>query len=757
MEALMRHKHLTLFFLLLIALLANTTCGTTSNSRLLATEDGPEKKRLTFQQAYLPRQGSPGLIKKLPEFEAWLNDTHFLVKEEKGLGPKVQAKLFMVDTSSGEKSLFLDYSAHNEYMPEGLKLEDFADCSDDYSQFVLKHKASFYLYDVEARNLKPIGDDAAEAKNVTLSPDAEKIAFTRNHNLFIIDLESGLEQQLTQDGSETIYNGYASWVYFEEVLGRDSKYQAFWWAPDNKKIAFLQFDDERVPEFPIFDEEGTHGKLEVTRYPKSGDPNPKVRLGIVYVDSGDIIWVDTDSETDCYLAWPSWTPDSRNLLFQWMNREQNNIKLYLTDPITRKKVGIFDENQPTWVEFFEDIYFFKDGSGFLIISDISGWPHLYYYDMEGNLKKRLTSGDWSVQSMKHIDEKDGMVYFLGTRDKKTETHLYRVDLNTNEVIRLTENPGSHNCEVSPEGSFFVDTYSSIHHPDKREIRNIKGELLHTLDVATLPAFDDYALGKVELFTIPSGDGYELPAMWTLPPDFDKSSKYPVIFTIYGGPDAATVRNYFGRLDKHFLAQQDFIVISVDHRGSGHFGKAGTALMHRNLGKWEMQDLITAVKWIKRKPFIDPDRIGIMGSSYGGYITCMALTYGADYFTHGIANSPVTDWTLYDTIYTERYMDTPTENPEGYEFGSVLTHAKELKGKLLITHGTTDDNVHIQNTMQLISKLENMYKDFDLMIYPGQRHSISPPKRHHFNQEIVRFWLRHFLGKELDVDKDKGEE
>jgi dipeptidyl-peptidase-4 len=756
MEAAMHHKHLTVFFLLLFTLLGNTACSGTGHPGPLIAEDAPHK-RLTFQQAYLPRQGSPRLIRELPKFETWIDDTHFLVKEEKGYGPRIQARLLKVDISSGAKTLFLDYSAHNKSMPEGLKVEDFADCSRDYSHFVLKHKESLYLYDVETRDLKSIGNNASKAKNITLSPDEKKIAFTRNHNLYIIDMESGLEQRLTEDGSETVYNGYASWVYFEEILGRDSKYKAFWWAPDSEMIAFLRFDDERVPEFPIFNAEGTHGKLEVTHYPEAGDPNPKVRLGIARVDSGHIVWVDTDPIADHYLAWPSWTPDSKNLLFQWMNRGQDNIKLYLADPATGKKVEIYDEKQTTWVEFFEDMYIFKNGSGFLLNSDVSGWRRLYYYDMEGNLKKRLTNGEWSVQSIKGVDEKNGQIYFQGTKEERTETHLYRVDLDAKGIIRLTENRGSHNCEVSPEGTCFVDTYSSIHHPDKREIRDAKGELLHAQDDAKLPAFDDYALGKVELFTIPSGDGYDLPAMWTLPPDFDKSIKYPVIFAIYGGPSAATVRNRFGRLDKHFLAQHGIIIISVDHRGSGHFGKTGTALMHRNLGKWEMQDLITAVKWLRKKPFIDSDRIGITGSSYGGYVTCMALTFGADYFTHGIANSSVTDWTLYDTVYTERYMDTPAENPEGYEFGSVLTHAKELKGKLLITHGTTDDNVHMQNTMQLISKLENMNKDFDLMIYPGQRHSIAPPKQNHLNREIVRFWFRHFLDKELDVYEEKEKE
>ena len=263
--------------------------------------------------------------------------------------------------------------------------------------------------------------------------------------------------------------------------------------------------------------------------------------------------------------------------------------------------------------------------------------------------------------------------------------------------------------------------------------------------------DEYELGKVELFTIPSGDGFDMPAIWILPPDFDAAKKYPVLFRIYGGPASGTVSNSFQRMSGFYLAQNGIIVMAVDHRGSGHFGKKGVALMHRNLGKWEMNDYIVAVEWLRENSFVDPERIGITGGSYGGYATCMALTVAADYFTHGIAASSLTDWKLYDTIYTERYMDTPEENPEGYEYGSVMTHAEKYKGTLLITHGTMDDNVHMQNIIQLISKFEDLDKDFELILYPNSRHGVGYSKRNHVTRENLQFWFKHFLGKELEID------
>ena len=513
-------------------------------------------------------------------------------------------------------------------------------------------------------------------------------------------------------------------------------------------LAFLRFDDNPVPEFPIFRADGAHGELEVQRYPKAGDPNPFVKLGIIHIKTGKIVWVDTNENIDRYVAWPFWTTDSKELFFQNMNRDQDNIIIYSANPFTGQRKEVYNEKQDSWVEFFEDIYMFEDGSGFLLRSNVDGWAHLYYYDLEGNLINRLTSGEWRVTSIARVDEVNKVVYFHSTMGVSTDNYLCKVNLDGENLVQLTKEEGSHRATVSPGGKYFYDRFSNINQPTKIELRSNDGELVRVLGEQSTDNLKDYSLGKVELFTIPSGDGYELPAVWVLPPDFNKNKKYPVIFRIYGGPNSGTVRNSYRGLSDSYYSQNGIITISVDHRGSGHFGKKGVALMHRNLGKWEMNDLITAVKWLREQTFIDSTKIGITGGSYGGYTTCMALTYGADYFTHGIAGSSVTDWRLYDDVYTERFMDTPEQNPEGYDFGSAMTHAENYKGVLLITHGTMDDNVHMQNSIQLVDKLTELNKDFELMLYPNQRHGIGYPKRIHSTREGVQFWFHHFLGKEL---------
>jgi dipeptidyl-peptidase-4 len=309
---------------------------------------------------------------------------------------------------------------------------------------------------------------------------------------------------------------------------------------------------------------------------------------------------------------------------------------------------------------------------------------------------------------------------------------------------LTQGEGVHRAQVSPGGGYFIDHVSSITEPGTLTLHRIGGGMVRKLGEARTPAMEEYDWGRAELFTIPSGDGYDLPAYWVLPPDFSPAKQYPVIFSVYGGPDAGTVRNSWLGLQPHYWAQRGVITISVDHRGSGHFGKKGIALMHRSLGKWEMADLIAAARWLRSKPFIAGDRIGITGSSYGGYTTMMALTFGADHFNFGQAGSSVTDWRLYDSVYTERFMDTPEENPEGYKDGSVLTWAGRYKGGLRITHGTIDDNVHLQNSMQVIDWLTNNNRRFELMLYPDSRHGIQGSQRSHLSREAHDFWVRNLV-------------
>jgi dipeptidyl-peptidase-4 len=730
-----KHKYLLLIFLALTFPLAALAPG---------LSQAPAKK-ITFEQAYLNRE--PRLFKTLtPDTwtpATWLDDENYLLRERDT--KENILRLFKVSARTGEKTLVLDYSWLEKQLPMGIAAEKHVAATPDYSILVYSYLQDLYCYFQLGHKFKRLtATPAEEEKNPRFSPDGKYLAYTRSNNLFACELETGLEHQLTSDGSETIYNGWASWVYYEEILDRDSHYAAFWWSPDSRKIAFLRFDDSPVPIFPIFHAAGIHGELEIQRYPKSGDPNPQVKLGVASLPDGKIVWADIDDKADNYVAWPFWLPASSGLAFQWMNRGQDNIKIYALDLKTGGKEEILDEKQPSWVEFFKDLYLFKDGSGFLLRSDVDGWRHLYHYDLQGKLIRRLTEGLWQVESINLVDEKNSRVYFTGRKEKTTETHLFRIGLDGQGFEQLTQEPGSHRVQVSPGGSYFLDCFSSVDSPSRQDLFRSDGTELETIDRIEMPELRAYTLAKKELFTISTEDGFELPAYWLLPPDFDPAKKYPVLFTIYGGPGSGRVFNAYPPLSSLFLAQEGIIVMSVDHRGSGHFGKKGMALMHRNLGKWEMHDLIEAVKWLRQKPFVDSHRIGITGGSYGGYTTCLALTYGADYFTHGFASASVTDWKLYDTVYTERYMDKPEENEAGYKFGSVMTHAGKLKGVLFLEHGAIDDNVHMQNTIQLIDALMDLDKMFEFMLYPDQRHSFTGKKIENSNRRSVNFWFKHLL-------------
>lgn len=703
-----------------------------------------QKKQLTFNQVYM--FGEPRLFNQLPRNITWLDDENYL-QQKRIDGSNAVVK---VNAASGKEEIYLKYSDYDDILLEyELTLDDQILKTDDYKTFILKKDNDFYYFSVETKEVKQLTNDKTEKENPVLSPDGKKIAYTKKRDLYFVDIQNAKEIRLTFDASESVYNGWASWVYYEEILGRSSNYRAFWWSPNSQMIAFLRTDDSPVPKFPLYKADGVHGELEWEHYPKAGDPNPNVKLGIIHLSDSKIVWAEEDESADQYTAWPFWTPDSKEIFYQVLNRSQDHLQILAANPLSGKNRLVYEESQQSFVEFFEDIYIFSDGSGFILRSDKDGFSHLYYYDINGRLKKQLTKGEWSVTEINLVDEKNKKVYFEGNKDNSLENHLFVVNLDGTGFEKLTKSSGTHDAIVSKGGSYFIDTYSSLNDPGRMELFNSKGESIRVLGERKNQLMDEYVFGKSEIFRIKTSDGIELPAMWVLPPDFDPNKKYPVLFSVYGGPGGKDVRDAFSSfLDRFFLSQNGIIYFIVDHRGSIHFGKKGMSLMHRNLGKWEMNDYIEAVKYLKTLPFVDSTRIGITGGSYGGYVTCMALTYGADYFTYGLAEFPVTDWHLYDNVYTERYMDKPDENPEGYKFGSALTHADKYKGYLLITHGTLDDNVHMQNTIQLVDKFTTLNKDFELMLYPNERHGIRFPKWAHARREYVQFWFRHFLGKDF---------
>jgi dipeptidyl-peptidase-4 len=712
-------------------------------STLPISEAQRSKRKITFDQAY--SDAEPRLFKPLPSIRQWLDDSHYLLMETNETSST--EKLFKVNAVQNTKALFLDYAQIQKALPERIQAPRHQDCTEDYSGFLYMDGGDIYYYSRPENLYKRLTATAGVEHNARFSPDGKFVAYTRNHNLYAQEVASGLEYQLTEDGSMTIYNAWASWVYYEEILGRGSRYAAFWWAPDSRHIAFLRFDDSPVPTFPLFSSKGQHGSLEIERYPKAGDPNPFVKMGVVPATGGKIVWADVEDEADQYLAWPFWFKDSSRLTFQWMNRDQNRIKIYAMDLETGKKKELYDETQPAWVEFFSDLHFFDDGSGFLLRSNRDGWSHLYTYDLDGNLTTRLTQGEWTVTNIARVDEPNQRIFFHARKDITGETHLYRVNLDGSGLKRITQEAGSHRTDVSPEGTFIIDRFSSISVPSRIDLLRNDGTLVRNIGESRSDLMDEYVLGQKEIFSITTEDSQALPAYWILPPDFSEDKIYPVLFTIYGGPGSSDVSQSYPSLSQLYLAQEGIIVFAIDHRGSGHFGKKGMALMHRQLGKWEMLDLIQGVKWLRKKSFVDKNHIGITGGSYGGYTTCMALTYGADFFTHGYARSSVTDWKLYDSVYTERYMDRPVDNPEGYAFGAAMTHADKFKGTLFMSHGNLDDNVHMQNTIQLIDKLMDLEKTgFGFIVYPDQRHGTRGQKRVHSNRHFIDFWFKNFFNQ-----------
>ena len=606
----------------------------------------------------------------------------------------------------------------------------------------------------------------AGAVNLTYSPDSTWLAFTRDNDLWVASIADGTEKRLTFDGSKSVYNGYASWVYYEEILGRASRYKAFWWSPDSRTLAFYHFDDTEVPMFPIYSPFGQDGLLRETHYPKCGEKNPEVKIGFVEVSNSapEIVWADFDASEDQYFGIPFWGADSRTFYVAREPRIQQTLDLYAVDPSDGSKRAIYHETSSTWTDWIEGMLFGEKGL-YMVRSFETGWQQIYFLPYDGSGARRLTDGpNWRVQLLR-VDEKKGDVYFLARRDATVRGAVYKVDRKG--VITALTDPAydAVSVQFSPDGKFFVASLSNSVTPTRVLLyETARPARPYLVADSAGPDFkaSDYALPQ--MITLTTHDGLVLPASIVYPLDFDPSRQYPVHMDIYGGPDTPQVRDTWRRPSEanQWWSGHGIIQITADCRAAGHNGREGLDQIYRQLDQVEVEDFVEWARWLQSLPYVRAEKIGVEGFSFGGTMTSLLVMDHPDAFHYGIAGGGVYDWSLYDTHYTERFMDTPQNNPEGYARTRAISHvvnypvaylaASSQPGPavepvmLKITHGTGDDNVHFQNTLQLIDELHRQGKKFELMIYPDGMHGYRGYQGTHFLQANREFWLKYLLAE-----------
>lgn len=587
-------------------------------------------------------------------------------------------------------------------------------------------KAVCFVYDMGSKKLTQL--HAGEKVSLpTFSPDNQHVGYTHMNDLYYHSLDGDKRTRITDDGKwNFIMNGHTDWVYEEEF----AFVQGFYWSPDSRKIAYYRFDESHVREFAM----PMYGQLYPDpysfKYPKAGEDNAYVDLYIYHTDAGKKVKVDIGDEKDQYIPRVKWTKDADKFAVMRMNRLQNQLDVLLVEAGTGNSKVILTEKEEAYIDEVTDEkwIFLDNGNEFLWQSEADGHNHVYLYGMDGQQVRQITKGDWDVTGVNAVNNADGILYYSSTEISPLERHLYSITLEGKKKKQLTKEAGWHNASFSSSNSYYMDTYSTLDQPGGAGLYDVKGKEIETLeDNARLEkTMANYVISEPEFFNFKTSENVELNGWMIKPDNFDPAKKYPVLMYVYGGPGSQTVKNQFGGFNyiwHQMLAQEGYIVVSVDGRGTGARGEEFKKVTYGELGKYETIDQIETAKYLGGLNYVDADRIGIWGWSYGGYMTSLALVKGGGVFKMGIAVAPVTSWRYYDTIYTERYLKTPQLNPSGYDDNSPIQFAKDLQGNYLLVHGTADDNVHFQNSMEWVDALVKANKQFDMAFYPNKNHGI----------------------------------
>lgn len=701
--------------LLVFLLLGSTVMGQTSKE--ITLEDIYQKGTFSTKSVYGLRSMNDGKTYVSIEYDS-ITKERFVAKNNYSDG-KLAEKLF----------------SEKELMYNDIQLEVGTNFSDNERKVLIAYqsepiyrrssKAYYYVFDLDKREVKPISTKEGKQQYANFSPDATKVAFMRDNDLYVTELSTGNETRITHDGKyNEIINGGADWVYEEEF----SFAKAFFWSPDSRKIAFYKFDESKVKEFSMMLYDSLYPTVYKFKYPKAGEKNSIVSIHIHDLSDTSTKTVDIGTEKDQYIPRIKWTQDPNTLLVLRMNRHQNQLEYLFANANTGDTKLILEEKDKYYIDINDDLTFLKDGKHFVLTSERNGYNHVYLYDTSGKLIRSITKGDWEVTSLYGIDEKSGTLYYQSTEGSPLERDIYAINISGNKKRKISTKPGTNSATFSADFSYYILNHSNVDTPPYITLNNTKNgkveRILEDNSLAKQTAIS-YGIQPREFFQFTTSENVDLNGYMIKPKNFDENVEYPVLMYVYGGPGSQEVANRWARnVWFDYLAQEGYLIVCVDNRGTGFRGSEFKKMTYLQLGKYETIDQIEAAKWLGQQSYVDKDRIGLWGWSYGGYLASLAITKGADIFKSTIAVAPVTSWRYYDTIYTERYLRTPQENPEGYDDNSPINFVDQLEGNFLLVHGTSDDNVHFQNSVLFSEALIEAGKTFDQAYYPNKNHGIS---------------------------------